>query len=368
MTADNETRVRLLIITPTLECGGSEKFVSLVCDHINSNAFKVCLVVVNNANNFHKIDSPEIEIIDLKKNRVLFSFSAIKKVVESFKPDIIFSTANHLNIYLAIFRNKFDAKIKFIAREANIVSITSKEAKIPVLYNWLVKKYYKRFDLIICQSVSMQQDLVESYEVPVTKTVIIHNATLTAFSNPGRQVEETAKKGYKFVTIARLSKQKGIERLIHAVGLLSVPFTYYIIGEGNKRNDLQKLIEDLRLQDKVFLAGQKNDPFSGMEDAGLFLMGSYYEGFPNVLLEAGAHGIPVVAFNAPGGIAEVITDNDQGILVEDNDIIGFAAAIKKALANGFDREQIIETTKRRFSVSAMMHALENIFLKLAQNK
>jgi glycosyltransferase involved in cell wall biosynthesis len=367
MTAKNETRVRLLIITPTLECGGSEKFVSLVCNHINTNYFSVGLLVINNVNSFHKIDNPAIEITDLKKNRVLFSFSAIKKAVENFNPDIIFSTANHLNIYLAVFKNRFDAKIKFIAREANIVSINSKEAKMPALYNWGVKKFYKRFDLIICQSVSMQQDLIKSYQVPATKTVIIHNSTQTIFSNPIQKVEKTDKYIYKFVTIARLNKQKGIERLIQAVGLLLVPFTYYIIGEGSKREELQKLIDVLQLQDKIFLVGQKTGPFDGMENADLFLMGSYYEGFPNVLLEAGAHGIPVVAFNAPGGIAEIIKENENGLLVDDNDIIAFAAAIKNALAGNFDRNQIIETTKKRFSVSNMMAEMENIFLKLAPN-
>ncbi len=368
MITENEIRVRLLIFTPTLECGGSEKFVSLVCNHINTNKFSVCLVVVNNAKQFYQIKNLAVEIVDLKKERVLFSLPAIKKAVKIFKPDIIFSTANHLNIYLAIFKNQFNNSIKFIAREANIVSITSNVAKMPALYNWLVKKYYKRYDLVICQSVYMQQDLLNNYKISADKTLIIHNATQEPAGITIQPKVKKVKSIFKFITVARLSEQKGIERLIHAVKLISPSFKYYIIGEGNKRNELQKLIDKLQLSDKVFLLGQKENPFSGMEDADLFLMGSYYEGFPNVLLEAGAHGIPVVAFNVPGGIAEIITDNENGLLVADNDIIAFAAAINKAITAGFDREKIIEATKKRFSVNSMIHAFENIFLKLAQNK
>jgi len=367
MIAQNKTGIRLLIITPTLECGGSEKFVSLVCEHINTDIFSVCLVVVNNADPFYKIKNPAVEVIDLKKNRVLFSLSAIKKVVKLFKPDIIFSTANHLNLYLAIFKNQFSGNIKFIAREASIVSINSKQAKMPVLYNGLIKKYYRRFDVIICQSAYMQQDLVKRYHIPADKAMVIHNATEEVLHTPV-QPEQNSEHGYKFITIARLSEEKGIERLIHAVGLLSIPFVYNIIGEGSKREELQTLIEELQLSNKVFLVGQKNDPFNDMKDADLFLMGSYYEGFPNVLLEAGAHGLPVVAFNVPGGISEIITEGENGLLVEDNDIIAFGVAIKKALANKFDRDQIIETTKKRFSVNNMMAAMENTFLKLAPNK
>ncbi len=367
MIAKKETGIRLLIITPTLECGGSEKFVSLLCEHINTHIFSVCLVVVNNTNPFYKITNPAVEIVDLKKNRVLFSLPAIKKVVNYFNPDIIFSTANHLNLYLAIFKNQFNSNIKFVAREASIVSINSKQAKMAVLYNRLIKKYYRRFDMIICQSAYMQQDLVKYYRIPADKAMIIHNAAEEVLYTPV-QPKQNKERVYKLITVARLSDEKGVERLIHAVGLLSIPFSYYIVGEGSKRMYLQRLIDELQLNDKVFLVGQKADPFIGMEDADLFLMGSYYEGFPNVLLEAGAYGLPVVAFNAAGGIAEIITHNENGLLINDNDIIAFASAIKNALSGNFDRNQIIETTKKRFSVSNMMVAMENIFLKLAPNK
>jgi glycosyltransferase involved in cell wall biosynthesis len=365
---NNLPKIKILILTPTLQCGGSEKFVSLVCNHINTGIFSVCLVVVNNANPFYEIKNPAVEIIDLQKKRVLFSLGAFKTVFKNFKPDIVFSTANHLNLYLAIFRNQFDTKIKFIAREASIVSISSRQAKIPALYNWLIKKYYNRVDLILCQSAYMQQDLLRNYSIAANKTMVIHNATQEVANKTLHTEKQHAMAEYKFISVARLSKEKGIERLIHSVGLLTIPFKYYIIGEGGKRNELQKLIDELQLQDKIFLTGEKNEPFSVMEDADLFLMGSYYEGLPNVLLEAGARGIPVVAFNAPGGIAEIIKEGENGLLVNDNDIDVFAAVIKKALATNFNRNQIIETTVKRFSINKMIQAIEHIFLTRNENK
>lgn len=328
----------------------------------------MCLVVVNNARPFYQIKNDAVEIVDLKKQRVLFSLPAIKKAEKNFNPDIIFSTANHLNLYLAIFRNKFSKKIRFIAREASIVSINSKQAPMPVLYSRLIKKYYNRFNLIICQSAYMQQDLLNHYQIAADKTMVIHNAIEELAGNAIQSNVSEVESACKFITVARLSQEKGIERLIHAVALLTIPYIFYIIGEGNKRNELQKLIDDLQLNDKIFLTGQKDNPFSGMEDADFFLMSSYYEGFPNVLLEAGARGIPVVAFNAPGGIAEIITEPENGLLVANNDIIAFAEAISKALAINFDRAEIIEATKKLFSVNIMMDKLENTFLKIAPDK
>ena len=359
-----ETKKRILLITPTLECGGAERFVSMFCDHIDTNIFSVCLVVVNNTRPFYNISNPAIEIIDLEKKRVLFSLQGIKTVVKKFKPDIIFSTANHLNVYLGIFRNSFDKNIKFIARESSIVSINSQRTSMPRLYNRLLKKYYKRFDHIICQSRYMQEDLCRNYQIPANKTSVIHNAVSVETQASPVITANDAGKLYKLITVGRLSEEKGIERLIHTVGLLSIPFQYFIIGDGDKKNDLKSLINELRLQDKVFLLGEKTDPFKGLEDADLFLMGSYYEGFPNVLAEAGTMGIPVIAFRAPGGIGEIIEDGKNGLLVEDNDILGYASAINRGISANFNRQQIIEVSKERFSVTTMIAKLEKLLMQL----
>lgn len=364
MKTKEKPKIRLLVFTPSLECGGSEKFVSLLCNNINTELFSVCLVVINNSSPFYEINNPAIEIIDFKMGRVLFSLARIKVVIKNYKPDIIFTTANHLNLYLAIFRRLFPKTIKFAARESSIVSLNTNRTRFPRLYNWLIKKYYRRFDIIICQSDYMQQDLIISYNIPVGKTAVIHNAIAEGQKNKNAATEKSAGKVYKFVTVARLSEEKAVERLIHAVSLLSVPYLFYIIGKGNKRGYLQHLINDLQLQEKIFLQGEKKEPFNGMEDADLFLMGSYYEGFPNVLLEAGSLGIPVIAFNAPGGIREIITDGENGLLVADNDLRAFAAAINKGITSGFDRNKIAASTQTRFSIGATMKKLEDLLVQL----
>lgn len=364
MNATAQTKIKLLVFTPTLQCGGSEKFVSLLCNHIDSEKFTVSLVVLNNATPFYKIKNPAVEVIDLKKRRVFFSLFKIKKVIKRYQPDIVFTTANHLNLYFAIFRRSFPVNIKFVARESSIVSINSTRAKFPSIYNRLIKRFYRRFNHIICQSVYMQQDLIGNYNIPANKTIVINNPVEVVLQNSSvPPTGPIANKTYKFITVTRLSEEKGVERLIHAVGLLSIPFQFYIIGEGNKKDTLKNLVNELQLQDKVFLDGEKEDPFKGIEDADLFLMGSYYEGFPNVLLEAVALGIPVIAFNAPGGIPEIVSA-ENGILVDDNDILEFAAAIKKGLSAGFNRNRIMENTQKRFSVDIIVPQIENLLLLL----
>ncbi|HQW84312.1 MAG TPA: glycosyltransferase [Ferruginibacter sp.] len=355
----DEKKIRLLIFVPTLQCGGSEKFISLLCNNINTSKFSICLAVLQNKNQFYEITNTAVTVIDFGTSRVRFALFKIKRLIKQYQPDIVFSAANHINLYLAIFRKMFSKNIKFIARESSIVSLNSKNANMPGLYDKLIKKYYKRFDIIVCQSKYMQQDLVANYNITADKTVVINNAILP--KNVNENLLKQNKESNKFITVSRLSPEKGIERLIHAVGLLSIPFEFYIIGSGKQKAALQKLVTDLDLTKKVFFIPENKTPFEGMEDADLFLLGSYYEGFPNTLLEAGALGIPAVAFDAAGGIREIIENEKNGLLVDDNDIIGFATAITSALNNKFNRQQIANSTVKRFSADKMIATVEELF-------
>jgi glycosyltransferase involved in cell wall biosynthesis len=244
------------------------------------------------------------------------------------------------------------------------VSINSQRAKLPPVYNRLIKKYFKRFDFIFCQSAYMMQDLISNYNIPANKTAIIHNPVQNAAVSKTAYSASANNKNYKFITVSRLSAEKGIERLIHAVGLLSFEFQYHIIGNGKRKAYLQNLVHELQMEDKIFFRNETKDPFSGMEDADLFLMGSYYEGFPNVLLEAGALGIPIIAFDVPGGISEIITAGENGLLVDDNDLIAFATAIRNAGSLAFNRNKIIENTIKRFSVNTIVAQFEQLFRQM----
>ena len=354
-------KIKLLILTPSLNCGGSEKYVSLLCNNINTQKFAVTLAVINNTHSFYVINN-NVKVINLNIKHVRNALLKIRALVKSEQPDIIFSTSNHLNLFFALFKWLFSKQIILIARESSVVSINSKRAKFPVFYNWLIKKYYRRLNFIICQSIYMQQNLIAHYSIKKEKTIVINNPVEESFlinSEPQKN---------KFITVARLSDEKGIDRLIRSVAKITIPFTYHIIGDGNKREALQNLINNLHLQGKVFLSGKKDSPFAGMEDAALFLMGSHYEGFPNTLLEAGALGIPVVAFNAPGGINEIIIDSENGLLVKNNDEKEFALAIEKAVKINFNRQQIKTNTQKRFSISFIIKNTEDLVMQLHRQR
>jgi len=355
--AQPTSSVKLLIVVPSLECGGLERNVAIICNNIDTTKYDVTLAVLNNSKQFFKITNSDVKVIDMRIANVRKSLFGILRLSRTIKPDIILSAANHLNLFLAIFKWLFPKRIKIIARESSIVSINTQRSWNPVIYHWLLRNFYKKIDLIICQSKYMQQDLVSNYHIKVAKTKIIHNP----LTQPVTRSEAASPAAFvKLITVARLSKEKGLDRLIRAVSKLKIPYRFIIIGEGRMHESLQQLIDSLSLQQHVILAGRREEPFTHLPDPDLFLMGSHYEGFPNAMLEAIALGIPVVAFNAPGGIAELV-DNNNGILVEGNDEDEFARAIENAVNKEFDKKQIQEAAVKRFNIDVIMNQWYDLF-------
>lgn len=350
---------KILIVVPTLECGGLERNVSIICNNIDSNKYDVTLAVLNNANPFFTITNPGVKCIDLGIKNVRKSIFAIVRLSRNIKPDIILTTANHLNLYLAIFKWALPKGMKLIARESSIVSINTEQAPFPKLYHWLLRRFYKNTDLVICQSEYMLNDLARHYQIPGKNLRVIYNSVMPPVTNFSLAAESTVT---ELITVARLSAEKGLDRLIRAVSHVKIPCRFTIIGEGSYRGNLQQLIKDLSLQHKVFLAGSSEQPFAVVQAPSLFLMGSYYEGFPNAMLEALASGIPVVAFNAPGGIRELLINNENGLLVEGNDEIKFAEAIENALRFSFNRKEIKANTLQRFDINTIMKQWYEIFI------
>ena len=359
-------KIKLCIIHPNFKCGGSERFISIICNTINTDIFEVELYILDGSEQFYQITDPAIKVFTLNIKNVRRSLPAIVKIIKKSKPDILFTASNHLNLFLSIFKFLLPKKLKWVARESSIISINSKRSKYGKLYEWLIKIFYRNIDRIICQSVFMQLDMIKNYKIKKENTIIIYN--------PVEEIEVTGnayvpgpKPVYKFFTVGRLSPEKGIDRLLQALALCKMDFTFYIIGDGSEKASLQHLAAKLNIQHKVFFEGQRSHPYYNMQDADLFLIGSHYEGFPNALLEAGMLGIPVAGFNSPGGIAEIIDEGVNGFLADNNNIPSLAEIIGKALSHTFNREQIRTLTREKFSATKITRQFEDYLLKTHQN-
>src|SRR5690606_8547673 len=135
------------------------------------------------------------------------------------------------------------------------------------------------------------------------------------------KLKETHQKNkpIQYITVGRLSKEKGIDRILKILSKLNHPFHYTLIGNGAEREHLFDLVKDYNLTDNITHIEFTKDVSTYLERSDVFLQGSHFEGFPNCLIESCSVGTPVIAFNVPGGTKEIVQNNVNGFLVENED-------------------------------------------------
>jgi glycosyltransferase involved in cell wall biosynthesis len=165
------------------------------------------------------------------------------------------------------------------------------------------------------------------------------------------------------LAVGRLNKVKRFNLLIDLMSKLNDSFHLTIIGNGYEENSLRKQIQELNLDQNIDLIGFKSNPYKYMANADMLLISSEYEGFPNVVLEVNACGIPVFAFNCPGGISEIIEDGINGILIENDNIDLMAKALDTYDLRNFNPLMIKQKIKKRYSLEYIISKYERIILK-----
>ena len=319
-----------------------------------------CSVILLDGRNPHYQLDPGIEVFDLKLASMKQSFFHLIGMVKKIKPDLIFSTVTAMNV-VVVLCSLFFGKVRLIARESSIISINNQHSKYGTLVNWVVKLLYRRFDAIVAQSFAMKNDLVNNFNIDGNKIVQIYNPIEVP---EALALQSKQSSGLVFVSVGNLRKEKGYERILQALsGITDLDYHYYIVGEGQETERLKKMALDLKLNNKVTFTGKLSNPEMYYAQADLYLIGSYYEGFPNALLEAGLYGVPAVAYDVPGGIPEIMTAQ-SGILVEDGNIERYGAAIRKAVAASWDRKAIASDIKTRFDYETLMNRYYNLFLNV----
>ena len=300
----------ILFILPDLNAGGAERIVTTIANHLPREKFSPSILLLRKEGLYLDFLQNDVEIIDIKTPRIRHALKPILKQIRKRKPDIVFSGYGEVNAYLSLFIKLFP-KTKFIARETNVVSQHVTRREIRFFY-----KFYNNYNKIICQSDDMMNDLVENFKIKNNKLIKINNPVDFNFIEEKLEnatKPESYREGYKnVVAIGNLSSRKGFDNLLKVfVKLKQHKVLLHILGDGRDREMLHQMKQNLGLENVIFHGVQKN-PYPFLKFADLFVLSSRYEGFPNVLLEAGACGTYALANNCKGGIHEIIQPKING--------------------------------------------------------
>lgn len=347
----------ILFILPDLNMGGAERIITLLINNLDKNKFTPKLLLMRKEGYYLELLDKNIEIIDIKTSRIRNAFFPIVKVLRTLKPDIVFGGWGEVSAYLAPIV-PFFPKIRFIARETNIVSQHVTRPEIRFFY-----RFYNNFDTVIAQSDDMKYDLINNLKIREKKIIKINNP-VDVDAVEAKSLEPMNFpffEDYKnVVAIGNLSYRKGFDNLLKVFSYLKNENIFlYIIGEGDDKEKLIELKDSLQIKNVKFL-GKITNPYPYLKNADLFILSSRYEGFPNVLLEAGATGTFSLANNCKGGINEIIEENVNGRIISIEDHKNFAEEIKITLNKKYDKNCIKNSIINRFSKDKIIHQYEKI--------
>lgn len=355
-------KISVIFILPDLETGGAERIVTTIANHLSRDRFEPKILLLRKRGGYLSLLREDVEIIDVKTERIRHSLKPILREIYRRKPDIVFSGFGEVNAYLSLFIRIFP-KTKFIARETNVVSehVTRKEIKF--FYN-----FYNNYQKIIAQSDDMKKDLITHFNIKKHKIVKINNPVDFDFIDAKLKTSvrpESFRHNYKnIVAIGNLSARKGFDNLLKVFSRLkNENILLHILGDGKDRDMLHQMKDFLGL-DQVIFHGKQENPYQFLKHADLFILSSRYEGFPNVLLEAGACGTYSLANNCPGGINEIIQDGTNGEIAGIEDHEGFAQRIIHILHQNHEKDSIRHSIQSRFSKNIILNEYEKVLLDL----
>ncbi len=321
---------KILFIIPSLARGGGAERVASELSKRLSRKYELCALTFTNVNDFYSFDG---DVYSLSENYsfpekyIHFLKRTIKiyKIITYISPDLIISFMEIANTFSILTKVVFQLKIPLIisvhCNPEIVYQQDMKYFKILIRLFYPLKVVYK----IITISYEVSTILVSRFNLAQDKIITIHNGIdIKQISHLKEKRLDKYQNIFndnnllKYITIGRLEELKGHASLIEAFYDVKkkIPNSkLIIIGEGSLKRLLKEQIEKLQLNNDVILTGYIKNPFKYISKADIFVLSSYYEGLPMVLLEALACELPIISTDCPTGPREILGNNEFGILV-----------------------------------------------------
>lgn len=249
----------------------------------------------------------------------------MKEAIKKIDADIIISTRIFHNKLLGKYGKKGIIKI---AQEHNHHNNNGKYIKNVI-------KSLKNIDYFM----PVSKELCEFYTNKVEKTKVVYIPNFIE----NFPATKSSLKSKQLISVGRLDKVKGFDVLIDIFDIFQKKYpdwSLHIVGDGTEKINLQNKIEEKRLDDKIYLCGNKGQDELEAEylNSSIFLMTSFSESFGLVLIEAASYGLPLIAFDSAQGAKEIIENNKNGFLVENRNNEVFVNKIYEIIENSEKKE------------------------------
>jgi len=370
--------MRLTLVIYSLSAGGAERVMSTMANYWAGKGWPVTLMTFEDGRqapfyNLHPaiilrplgIAGKSSNVIQGLKNNFR-RFFALRRAIQSSAPEAVVSFMSRTNVLVLLATLGLNFPV--IISERGVPSSRS----IGSVWERLRRRVYGRSSCLVVQS---QEVLKYFSEEPKLCARVIPNPVVAINGHESGSTGNGLRKTERvLMSMGRLLDIKGYDLLLQAFSGIAPnhpDWSLVIWGEGPQRASLEKLRDDLKLQERVEFPGLTKVPHEKMKHADLFILSSRHEGFPNVICEALATGLPVISFDCPCGPKEIIRQNIDGILVPPEDTKALAAAMDRLMGDDEERNRLAKRGPEvfeRFGLEKVMGMWEEILTSSLEKK
>ena len=344
----------------SLSSGGAEHVLINIANTLSTKKYKVSIYSLEKRKQFYNPSKKvELKKIEKKPKNKLINFindlKFIRNSIKNDKPDVTISFLSRCNFLLII--SSFFSKNKLIVSDRNNIR---REHSI---FIYLITCFLYIFtDKIVVQTKGVK----EIYPKFLQKKIVIIENPIDKKQLEKQLDTKIVRNKNSIISIGRLEKQKDFKTLIDSFKIVheSHPkWNLNIYGQGHMYDKIQDYINVSGLSENIALCGVTKKPFKEIKKSDIFILSSFYEGFPNALCEAMYSETCCISTNCKYGPNELITDNENGFLVEVANVNDMVNKINYCIENEEIRKKIGINAKisvERLSIESIIKKWENI--------
>lgn len=371
--------MKLLIFIYSLSSGGAERVTANLANHWAGKGWDIAVVTLTpSCFDFYELHST-VKRITLElagdSGNVLDGLVqnmrrviALRRMLRDIKPDIAIGMMTTANVLLALAAWGLP-RLRAIGSERT----HPPQCPLGALWEGLRRLSYKR--LAAVTALTRESAVWLNGHTSAQRVSVIPNAALWPLPmQTPRIAPESLCQSDRLIVLAvgRVSEEKQFGLLLevfHSLANQYPSWNLVILGEGPQRSRLQVQVRTVGLEQRVFFPGRAGNMGEWYERADLYVMSSRFEGFPNSLVEAMAHGLASVSFDCDTGPRDIIRHETDGLLVPPGDAAGLAAALERLMGDSDLRERFAERAadaRERFSIGRIAGMWEELFEEVAK--
>ena len=323
---------KILFIIDNLKGGGAEKAIKIIVEGLYEKGYDPSIILLEDKKDY--VINKNVKIFSLSNNLTKYNFImlffSLLKLLKNINPDIVYATNTKSQVLSLLTKPFFKTK-----RVINIQVDLTKQYDDRKYIFYIFNKLLKCTDTYSFISYGIYENLKK--EIIERENIFIPNAIdfVEIDTLKKEEIDDKYKHIFEkkvFITIGRLTEQKGQWNLLKAFSLLDGDNNLIILGSGEKEVELKELAIKYNIYNKVFFLGFQKNPFKFLYQSDIFVLSSLWEGFGNVIVEAMRCNLPIISTDCPSGPREIIAPNsdvtqklkdaidisEYGILVDDN--------------------------------------------------